>query len=126
PAGPVGPAGPQGSSGILGVTTVESPPVTIPPGSNSYRQDPNSMTAQCPAGTTVVGTGVDTGIGNLDFLKKYGTLVGGFVDNDTSITIEATVQAICATLPAGVAATRSVHDYAADFQADAERLSASK
>ena len=46
---------------------------------------------------TVVGTGFQTGIGNADFVLSYGTFVGGFVHNDTSITIEAWVQAVCAT-----------------------------
>jgi hypothetical protein len=68
-------------------------PVFLPPGGVS---DIN-LRANCPAGMTVVGTGINTGIGNADFLLSYGTFVGGFVDNDTSITIEAYVQAICAS-----------------------------
>lgn len=120
--GPQGAPGAPGSPGILSLTTVDSPEVTIPPGSTSYDADPNGLRAQCPAGYTVVGTGVNTGIGNLDFVQKFGTLVGGFVDNDTSITIQAFVEAICAQLPPGVASTRSA-DGAARFEAQS-RLTA--
>jgi len=120
--GAPGAPGAPGSPGILSLTTIDSPKVTIPPGSTSYDADPNGLQAQCPAGYTVVGTGANTGIGNLDFVQKFGTLVGGFVDNDTSITIQAFVEAICAQLPPGVASTRSADD-AARFEAQA-RLTA--
>jgi hypothetical protein len=121
--GAAGPAGPVGPAGVLGLTAVDSPTVTIPPGSTSYEVDPNSLTAQCPPGSTVVGTGIDTGIGDLDLLRKYGTFVGGFVDNDTSITIQASVQAICAQLPPGAAQTRSGSNRAS-FEADVRALAA--
>lgn len=110
--GEPGAPGAPGTPGILSLVTVDSPKVTIAPGSTSYDADRNGMRAQCPAGYTVVGSGVNTGIGNLDFVQKFGTFVGGFVDNDTSITIQAFVEAICAQLPAGVAATRSSGDSA--------------
>jgi hypothetical protein len=116
--------GAPGSPGILALKTVESPPVTIPPGGTSFGVDPNSLEAQCPPGFTVVGTGVDTGIGNVDLLKKYGTFVGGFVDNDTSITIQAAVQAICAQLGPGATDTRAATDDRAAFRADATALAA--
>jgi len=121
--GAQGATGAPGSPGILSLTTVDSPKVTIPPGGNSYDADPNGLQAQCPAGYTVVGTGVNTGIGNLDFVQKFGTLVGGFVDNDTSITIQASVQAICAQLPPGAAQTRS-GSAEARFEADVRALAA--
>jgi hypothetical protein len=105
--GAPGAAGTPGSPGILSLMTVDSPTVTIAPGDSSYDSDPNSLRAQCPGGSTVVGSGFDAGIGNVDFVEKFGTFVGGFVHNDTSITIQASVQAICAQLPPGVAATRS-------------------
>ena len=119
-----GTAGAAGSPGILSLTTVDSPTVTIPPGDSSYDVDPNSLEAQCPAGSTVVGTGFNGGIGNVDFVKKFGTLVGGFVHNDTSITIQASVQAICAQLPPGVAGTRS-GGATARFEAAARAAAAS-
>jgi hypothetical protein len=116
PAGPQGPQGAQGSPGILGLTTVDSPEVSIPPGSNSFAVNPNSLRAQCPSGSTVVGTGFNDGIGDIDFVLKFGTFVGGFVHNDTLITIQARVQAICAQLPQGVSAN-SARDARAEFEA---------
>jgi hypothetical protein len=92
PAGAPGPAGPTGPAGSLSVVTVTSPPQYVPPGGTT-----TGMRALCPAGMTVVGTGFDTGIGNADFVLSYGTFVGGFVDNDVSIPIQASVQAICAS-----------------------------
>jgi hypothetical protein len=107
----------------LGIVVVNSPTVTIPPGGTSYGSDPNSLRAQCPAGYNVLGTGVDTGIGNLDLLKSYGTFVGGFVDNDVSITIQASVQAICGQTP-GVTATLA--SARSRFARDAAALAAKK
>lgn len=122
--GAPGSAGAPGSPGILSLTAIESPAVTIPPGDNSYNVDPNSLEARCPAGSTAIGTGFDSGIGNVDFVEKFGSFVGGFVHNDTSVTIQATVQAICAQLPPGVAATRA--DVAqARFEAAARAAAAS-
>lgn len=109
--GPVGPAGPPGATGATGpagianIVTVTSPVQTIPPGGTTI-----GMRANCPSGTTVVGTGFNTGIGNADFVLSYGTFVGAFIDNDVSITIQPSVQAICAsntTSGAVAASTRS-------------------
>jgi hypothetical protein len=117
-----GPQGVPGTSGVLGLVAIDSPEVSIPAGSTSYSADPTSLRAQCPSGTTVVGTGADTGIGNLDLLKKYGTFVGGFVHNDTSITIQASVQAICARLAPGAAETRSAASGRDDFEREVKAL----
>src|SRR4051794_18309667 len=57
PAGPAGPTGPQGQPGMLGLTVVESAPKTYAPGTYGA-----SNTAQCPSGTTVVGTGFNAGL----------------------------------------------------------------
>ena len=95
PAGPQGPQGPQGPAGpaaTVGVVALTGPIQSVPPGGNTL-----NMRATCPAGTVVVGTGINTGIGNADFVLSFGTFVGGFVHNDTSITIQASVQAICAS-----------------------------
>lgn len=96
-AGPVGPtgatgaAGATGPAGIAGVTRVVSPHQSLAPGGFT-----NNMRVNCPAGMVVVGTGFNAGIGNADFVLSYGTFVGAFLDNDTSITIETWVQALCA------------------------------
>jgi len=91
PAGPAGPQGPAGPAGTSSATRVVSAHQTLAPGGYT-----SAMRATCPAGMVVVGTGFNTGIGNADFVLSYGTFVGAFIDNDTSITIEAWVQAICA------------------------------
>lgn len=105
PQGPQGPPGPQGTPGILGVITVNGVQQSYPPG--TYGAPPN---AQCPAGTTVVGTGFNGPLSDVGgFVQKYGTFVGGFFANDTNITVSGNVQAICAQLPPGAAATRAAH-----------------
>lgn len=96
PSGAAGAQGPAGAPGIAAVRIVESPAVSVAPGGSS------GLTATCPAGTTVIGTGYDAGIGKMTEVKNYGGFfVGGFVVNDTSISITATVQAVCAQLPLG-------------------------
>jgi hypothetical protein len=43
--------------------------------------------------------GFGAGIGNQDYVKSYGTLVGGFAYNDSNITTSGYyVQAICANI----------------------------
>jgi hypothetical protein len=91
PQGPAGPVGAQGPAATVGIVSVVSPHQVMQPGQYT------SMRADCPPGMTVVGTGFNTGIGNADFVLSYGTFVGGFVDNDVSIPIEAWVQALCAS-----------------------------
>jgi hypothetical protein len=79
---------------------------------------------------TAVGTGFNTVIGNADFGLSSGTFVGGFVHNDTSISIETYVQAICASgagygggaAPSVPSAATATHDFAADV-ANARRQS---
>jgi Collagen triple helix repeat (20 copies) len=92
PAGAQGAQGPAGPAATVGVVTVTSPHEFLPPG--GFTTD---LRAICPPGMVVVGTGFNTGIGNADFVLSYGTFVGGFMDNDVSITIETYVQAICAS-----------------------------
>jgi hypothetical protein len=91
PQGPAGPVGAQGPAATVGIVSVVSPHQFMQPGQYT------SMRVDCPPGMTVVGTGFNTGIGNADFVLSYGTFVGGFVDNDVSIPIEAWVQALCAS-----------------------------
>lgn len=61
--------------------------------------------ARCPAGYAVVGTGFNASIGEPGFVLAFGTFVGGFFANFTSLSIEANVQAICARNSAGGATT---------------------
>jgi hypothetical protein len=103
PGGPAGPAGPGGSPGVLGVTTVQGAQRSYAPG--EYGAPP---TAQCPAGSTVIGTGFNGPFNQVGgFVQKYGTFVGGFFENSSSITLTGSVQAICAQLPAGAVAARA-------------------
>jgi hypothetical protein len=112
-----GVAGAPGAPGLLSLTTVDGAPRTYAPG--EYGAPP---TAQCPSGSTVVGTGFN---GPFDvvggFVKKYGTFVGGFFENGSSIPIDGNVQAICAQLPAGASATRSASSWRSQYLADVAR-----
>jgi hypothetical protein len=117
PAGAAGPAGPAGPAGTASVTRTVSAHQSLPPGGFT-----SSMRADCPAGMVVVGTGFNTGIGNADFVLSYGTFVGAFIDNDTSITIEAWVQALCAPgSNAGGASSLTGERRAADASSAFER-----
>jgi hypothetical protein len=116
PAGATGPAGPAGSPGLLAVTAVDGAEQTYQPG-----QYGGAPYAQCPAGFTVVGTGFNgpfNAVGG--FVKKYGTFVGGFFENDSSIPLTGSVQAICAQLPPGaaLASTRRLADERERFARD--------
>jgi hypothetical protein len=109
PAGPAGAAGPAGPAGSLSVVTVTSPHQFLAPGGTT-----SLMRADCPAGMTVVGTGFNTGIGNADFVLSYGTFVGAFIDNDVNITIEAYVQAVCASGATNAGGARALSRAAID------------
>jgi len=103
PRGRRGPRGPQGPSGFGKVVTVEGATVTFPPG--GFGGVPS---AQCPSGMVVVGTGFN---GPFDavggFVKAYGTFVGGFFENESSIPLDANVQAICAETSSATASASS-------------------
>jgi hypothetical protein len=77
--------------------------------------------ATCPRGSVVVGTGFN---GPFDvvggFVKAYGTFVGGFFENESSITLTGNVQAICARVGAAAASASSLGDVG-DFRADVEQ-----
>jgi hypothetical protein len=110
PAGPAGAAGPAGPAGIANIVTVTSPTQTVAPGDTT-----TGMRANCPAGTTVVGVGFNTGIGNADFVLSFGTFVGAFFDNDVNIPIQPYVQAICASNTTSGAVAASLRSRAADL-----------
>ncbi len=83
PRGPAGPQGPQGSPGLADVTVVDGPPASYPPG--GYGGAPH---ADCPAGMVVIGTGFNGPFDQVGgFVLAYGTFVGGFFENDSSITL---------------------------------------
>lgn len=105
PQGLTGQAGPAGPPGPVDIKVIDSPTVTVPPGSNTYRVAPSGLTATCPTGYVVVGTGFRGQFGDMWFVKSYGTFVGGFGTNDASISAEFEVQAICARSSAAGTAT---------------------
>jgi hypothetical protein len=82
---------------------VSAPALTIPPGSTSFDVEPPNWEAQCPSGMVVLGTGFDGPFNEVGgFVRNYGTLVGGFFENDSLIPISnVTVQAICGQVPGG-------------------------
>jgi len=117
--GPRGKTGPRGPAGILALKTVSSPEITLAPDFSTYDVAPETFEATCPSGWAVVGTGFTGSVGHTSFVNSYGTLVGGFIYNDTGISIEVSVQAICAKVPSGTSVTRTASDAADRFEADA-------
>lgn len=99
--GKTGPRGPAGA--VPQIVLVQSEPLTLNPGQSSYDVDPNNFEATCPAGYTVIGTGFNgpfppTG----GFVQNYGTFVGGFFANESSIQVtDIYLQATCGQVPAG-------------------------
>jgi hypothetical protein len=109
--GPRGNRGPRGFTGATGsvgqITTVISPKETLNPGQSTYDVDPSGFQANCPSGDTVVGTGFDAaGVGTVGFVESFGTFVGGFISDQSSIPISGVlIQAMCANAPQGATAS---------------------
>ena len=81
---------------------MDSETLTLQPGQTSYDVDPDNFQANCPAGYTVLGTGFNAGgIGTVGFVEAYGSFVGGFVNNDTSVPFQVHLEAICGAVPGG-------------------------
>jgi hypothetical protein len=102
--GPRGLRGPEGPPGIASTTIVEMPPLTLQPGQTSFEasgENAARTSAVCPAGSVLVGSGFDGGIGDTYLVFPVGTAVGGFFYNNTSIDYEVSVFAICAELESG-------------------------
>src|SRR6185436_11235921 len=54
------------------VFTVDSPELTLPPGADIVDVAGNAgLTARCPSGTRVVGTGFNSSVGVASFVKSY-------------------------------------------------------
>lgn len=123
PPGPQGAQGPQGAPGIASVAQVDGPEISYPPGSYGASAD-----AVCPSGSTVIGTGFNGPFGAVGgFVKAYGSFVGGFFINESSVTVTGNVQAICGRVSGRV--RRSVAgrvEYAADVAEAAKLVEASR
>ncbi|RKQ86758.1 hypothetical protein C8N24_4773 [Solirubrobacter pauli] len=118
PAGPAGPAGPPGAPGLAGVERVESIHFSLAPGQFS----PN-VTANCSPGKVVVGTGYYGSVAETNFVKAYTTFVGGFMVNDTNITVsDLHFQAICASAGGAVAASAARSATSAAYAADRKQI----
>jgi len=89
PQGPAGPTGPQGAAGLASVFAVWSNTVAIAPGAEGGAQ------VSCPAGTTVLGTGFNAGLGRVVIVERFGGTVDLDVLNDQTTTIVVQAQAIC-------------------------------
>jgi hypothetical protein len=109
--GPRGYTGATGPSGVVpAIVTVDSPKETLNPGDNTFTVDPNGFQATCPSGYTVLGTGFDAaGVGQVGFVIAYGTFVGGFISNPSSIQIQVHLQATCGVVPGGSSGAYAVH-----------------
>lgn len=75
----------------------------------------------------MVGTGFNgpfNAVGG--FVKKYGTFVGGFFANGSSIPLTGSVQAICAVLPPGAtaASVRRAETQKERFRRDVDQAAA--
>ena len=115
PQGSVGPTGPQGPAGVVpAIVTVISPQITLQPGQTSFDVMPNGFQATCPAGDVALGTAFNGSLASTDFVLDFGTFVGGFFSNGSTIAIQVYVQAICGAVPAG-----SSGQVAADVQSKA-------
>jgi hypothetical protein len=133
PQGPAGIDGIDGVNGVNGVNGAQGPPgitsvsevngasLILTPG--TYGAAP---TAYCPAGSIVVGTGwfgPENAVGG--FVESYHYFVGGFFGNDSSITITAYVQAICAQLSGSTStSTASIAKEKGLYQAELSRARA--
>ena len=93
--GAQGAQGATGSSGIASIVEVQGADLTLAAG--TFGGAPN---ATCPSGYVVVGTGWNGVLGDVGgFVKSYHTFVGGWFDNQyASISLNVSVQAICAQL----------------------------
>lgn len=102
--GPQGAQGAQGANGLVpGLVTVDSPKITLAPGQTRYDVMPTGFTANCPSGYSVVGTGFNADVGKADFVLSYGTFVGGFFENPSSINVTVYAQGICGQVSGGSA-----------------------
>jgi hypothetical protein len=123
--GPTGPQGPAGPAGVNAILRVSSPTVSIPSGSSSYDVEQvggPALIAACPAGQVVSGTGLNNSIGYVGFVLSFGDFVGGFIYNDSSITIDVTVQAMC--VPGSAAGTTTATQAKQSFERAAARQDA--
>ena len=109
PAGPQGPKGDPGAQGPKGDTGAAGSPglsraETVEASSNHNSNSPKEVTAICPAGKRVIGTGADTegGLGApiaVATVRTIGTNAVDVVAFETAATPETwhvTAQAICA------------------------------
>ena len=119
PAGVAGAPGAPGAPGVVpGLITVDSPEETIS-SANPYTD--LDLQATCPSGYSVVGTGVnDGGVGDIGFVISYGTFVGGFISNETSVPVQVHVQAICGQVAGGSSGANAIHRAAAEARYDAD------
>ena len=116
---PAGPQGVQGTPGLMALKTVDGAILSLAPGGFDAPPD-----AQCPPGMYVVGTGFNGPFNDVGgFVEAYGTFVGGFFENASSITLDGSVQAICAQIPpeATVASARNVRAARSRYTADLTR-----
>jgi hypothetical protein len=91
--------------GHLQVSEVDGATASYPSG--SYGGAP---LANCPAGTVVVGTGFNGPFDEVGgFVLSYHTFVGGYFENDSLISLDGNVQAICASTGASAASIASLH-----------------
>src|SRR5436305_1154576 len=74
--GPRGFTGARGPQGVVPqIKNVDSETLTLQPGQDTFQVDPNNFKANCPAGYTVLGTGFNAGIGNVDFVQSFAFFV---------------------------------------------------
>lgn len=93
--GPGGPAGSAGPPSVPALVDVNSIALTLQPGQTTYDVDPGWQ-ATCPAGDYVYGTGFNAGgVASATLVEAYGTFVGGFMVNNSSVSVSVTIEAVC-------------------------------
>jgi hypothetical protein len=121
PAGPAGALGAPGAPGLAGIERVESAHFSLAPGQYS----PN-VTANCSPGKVVIGTGYYGSLAETNYVKAYTSFVGGFMVNNSSITLTGLhFQAICASASSGAVAASVGRTTSPDYTADRKQIVAS-
>jgi hypothetical protein len=101
--------------------TVDSGEITLPPGATtSDVLGLGNFKAQCPADTTVIGSGFAGPVaGDVGFVMKFGNFVGGWMVNRASIPVTVSLQAICSygwDSERGLYSMSSLHNPQAAFE----------
>jgi hypothetical protein len=105
------------------IRIVSSPVLALAPGETTYGATAGgNWEAACPSGYTAIGTGFNDGaVAQVGFVLSYGSFVGGFIANNSSITVNVSLEAMCGVVPQGSVGLPAVAADAASRQSSAKR-----